>query len=385
MELGSMMIESTVKLCDFSKMERTGKVIYKPARPKQKKDYGLKLKSFTIADTTYGIPLRRDSKGEIVWMQIEVTNELHLDLSKDIDAKKHHVLKHYPGNISGVNPSSVKDIFCESEEEMAQKKIDKAENLYSAIEKLQQLRDIQELRDYGRLFGVNSTLKTEKVIKAEIIDILMKNPKQMIKMYEDADTTKARIIFERGIAFGLITSNVEHGYMFRDSIPMGTVKEGAVAFLRKNVDMMVTVDRESQEREANEVSAQTESTVSIDLGTLPVEEKASEDQEQIKEEAEELANISRINEAEKNLIEERAAREEAELRNQALQTRMDEMNDKIEALMNKGKSVEAQATVIDASGNEKGNIDASDLLSDDVDVVEKTPVQKRGRRSSKNK
>ena len=201
-------------------------------------------------DVWYGIPIGRNQDGTYKFKRIIIDGHRHYNLALEQDAKEWHVVKHHSCICADGNPGRNHFFIVIDTERDAEKKI--VETLKS-VDAIQFINDPKltevKLRDYARLFAIDTMNNSLTVIKQLMFEKAMAKPDYFMSMVENEEERDIMVIIKRALATGIITMTQDKGYMFKNSIPLGST-EGAIAnSFRKDRTMMVHVDMESKQKD----------------------------------------------------------------------------------------------------------------------------------------
>ena len=255
------------KLVDFSTMERKGNVILKPLRSKKSTD-GKDLNSNIVSfrgfrdpntDTWYGIPIGRNQDGTFKFKRIVIDGHRHYNLALEQDAKEWHVVRHHQCICADGNPSRNHFFIVIDTERDADKKVT---DTLKAVDAIQFINDPKltevKIRDFARLFGIDTMNNSYIVIKSLLFEKAMTKPEYFMGIVDNEEERDIMVVIKRALATGIITMTPDKGYMFKNSIPLGSTEGAIVNTFRKDRTMMVHVDMESKQKDRFYVAEEKE-------------------------------------------------------------------------------------------------------------------------------
>lgn len=245
-------------LISFEDITRKGNVIIKPLRSKKSTD-GKELNNNQLSfrgwrnpntDIWYGIPIGRNADGTFKFKRIIIDGHRHYNLEIEQDAKEWHVVKHHPAICGDGNRTRFHMFEVIDTEKDAQSKVDQVVKSMDAVS-LINAPDMTEskIRDIARLFAIDTINNSYIVIKQMLYEKAMNKPDYFMSMMENEEERDIKVIIQRGMATGLIQLTPDKGYMFKNTIPLGSTEGAIINSLRKDRQMMVFIDTESKEKD----------------------------------------------------------------------------------------------------------------------------------------
>jgi hypothetical protein len=245
-------------LVDFTSIKRKGNVIIKPLRSKKSTD-GKELNNNILSfrgwrdpntDVWYGIPIGRNADGTFKFKRIIIDGHRHYNLEIEQDAKEWHVVQFHPAICNDGIRTRFHMFEVIDTERDAQSKIDKVTKSMDALALINSV-DMTEskIRDIARLFAIDTMNNSYIVIKQLLYEKAMNKPEYFMSLLENEEERDIRVIIQRGMATGLIQLTPDKGYLFKNSIPLGSTEGSIINSLRKDRAMLINIDMESKEKD----------------------------------------------------------------------------------------------------------------------------------------
>jgi hypothetical protein len=194
------------------------------------------------------------------------------------DAKEWHIFKHHFFMENSPNVVGRPRWKVESHSQQAKDSLQKATTFIDVFNFINNMSE-NKLNDFSRLFNMDPSNNTIEITRGTLVDLAMENPKKFLPYMNDTEKTRIHEIFERALSNGDIqnTGN-ERGFVYM-GISLGLSKELAVEYLKKNVDMLTTLD--SISKAAKHTTANTKKVEAVK--NVPNLEEEEEDEEIVNE------------------------------------------------------------------------------------------------------
>lgn len=196
----------------------------------------------------YGIPIGIDPKtGELRFQRIILYNSLQLNLSNPKDAKLWTVIRYSEflegsPNARGKAEYKVFDRELEAEKVIVENKVKrKAGRLIDDMRPL-------EMYDMARNCGLSVENDSPATVQSLLYKKSENNPEEFMRIYDDINRP-ILTVFKRGIVTGLVKFDLNKGYIWKDSLPLGSNDMQVIKYLHQNVSLLVTMDQETKERD----------------------------------------------------------------------------------------------------------------------------------------
>ncbi len=218
--------------------------------PKKEHNTNFRVARDPRSKVIYGIqngvhPITKNLK----FQQIKIGDFKIFDLSVPQDAEEWCVIDKAPFLLGGVNQKGIVLYKVHDEEAEAEIEIKKS-TLRSRAEGIARECTHEMLIDLARPLGIVFGHNSPTVIRRLLIDKANKEPEVFINVYDGAHR---EIVFavKRGLETGLITETLEHGWLFKDTLPLGMSEASVVTFLSKpaNYTVLRNLEEESRERD----------------------------------------------------------------------------------------------------------------------------------------
>lgn len=198
----------------------------------------------------FGVPLGADPKTkEIKWQRFVIGDRKTYDLTKQGDAIEWAVVSRASWLI-GSPYQKGKPLYRMYDRDAEAREIIVNSTIRSkAMEIAGKEIAIDEMMDMYRVFGKNPEGFSPLRLHAELIKIAEKNPKEFVNAWNNSNRS-VLIIFNRAVALGLITMNINKGgYVWKDSLPLGLTEQAAMDYLIKNPQLLNQADLESKNKD----------------------------------------------------------------------------------------------------------------------------------------
>jgi hypothetical protein len=195
----------------------------------------------------YGIPIgiNKDTKA-IEFKGIRLGDNRLFDLTVETDALEWMVTAR-AGFLEGSALQRGKPSYkVHNQEAIAKKKISLSMSRARA-EKIARNVFGNEMNDFARTLGLTPENNSEEMLRAMLIDKAFdpSTTQEFLQAWESADRPIVTI-FKRGIATGVITQDVNKGFLFKGTLPLGFDEPAAIAELRSNTHVLMQVNTESK-------------------------------------------------------------------------------------------------------------------------------------------
>ena len=216
-------------------------------------------------DLWFGVPMGIDTRTkEIRWQRFQIGDFKTYNLNKFSDAAEWAVISRAPWLI-GSPYQKGKPYFKKHDREADANEIIIKSTIRSKAMEIAGTIKIEEMCDMYRNFGRNPEGFSPNMLKAELIKIAERSPKEFVSLWDNANRSVITI-FKRSEALGLITFDINKGgYMWKDSLSMGMTEESAIKFLTENKSIMANADLESKSRDGATKSYKTLSKAEQDF------------------------------------------------------------------------------------------------------------------------
>ena len=213
-----------------------------------KRDTNLSFRAYKDkeTETMRGIPIGQNPDGTYKFKQIIVRGTRFFNLELMQDAKEWDVIKDHE-TVKGSKHQNMRPLFYifdpEQEANTNIGKFNRFQKVYDYINDLSG----NNLRSFGRLFGINPDHASDSIIKSTLLDEAFKNPADMLEKMDNKEKTEVMIILERAISVGLIQETLEQGFLYKGGIQLGRNKNGVIESLINDKQMLHGIDNESKD------------------------------------------------------------------------------------------------------------------------------------------
>ena len=108
---------------------------------------------------------------------------------------------------------------------------------------------IEDMMDIYRVFGKNPEGFSPLRLKAELIKIAEKSPKEFYDTWSSSNRSLL-VIFNRCLSLGIITFDIaKGGYMWKDSLAIGITEHSAMEYMTKHPQLLNQANLESIEKD----------------------------------------------------------------------------------------------------------------------------------------
>ncbi len=196
----------------------------------------------------FGVIMGWDSRAkDLRWKRFSIGDRRTYDLSKHSDRVEWSVMSRST-RLVGSPYAKGKPLYRVYDRDAEAKEIIAKSTIRSkAMEIATNDIAIEEMMDIYRCFGRNPEGFSPVRLKAELIKIAERSPKE----FYDAWHNKNRgvvIIFNRCLSLGLISGSAS-GYMWKDSLPLGMTEQAAMDYLISHPSVLNQADLESKSRD----------------------------------------------------------------------------------------------------------------------------------------
>jgi hypothetical protein len=202
-----------------------------------------------ITGVLYGIAIDQDEFGNIRWQKIQISDNMSLNLDNDNDAKVWAVLRFNP-DIKG-SPFQVQNPYFEIYDpvQTARNEMGEVTQMKKAFERIDLIADkpidmVMFARFLGEEVRENASFD---IVYNTLLRVARNHPGDFNKKW-DSKTRSFGERFATAAALGIITQDVDRGYMF-NNIPLGLSEEEAIRFLSKDVNVMSSINSQILEKD----------------------------------------------------------------------------------------------------------------------------------------
>jgi len=196
----------------------------------------------------YGIPTGIDPKsGELKFQRVILYNSLQLNLSNPLDAKLWTVIRYsefLEGSPNARGKAEYKVFDREKEAEIVIVENKSKRKAALIIDNMQPL----EMYDMARNCGLSVENDSPALVQSLLYKKSENNPKEFLEIYDNVNRP-ILTVFKRGLVTGLIRFDVNRGYIWKESLPLGGNDSAVVKYLHSNISLLVTMDQETKERD----------------------------------------------------------------------------------------------------------------------------------------
>lgn len=202
-----------------------------------------------ITGVYYGIALDQDEFGNIKWQKIQLNDSLSLNLDRISDAKIWAVIRFHP-DIEG-SPWQTQNPYYKIYDPVATavregEEIDLMKTAFDRVDMI--LENPKEMVLFARYLGEELVENSNyKLVKAALLRYARHNPYDFNQKW--TSKTKAYSeYFESAKALGIITNDINRGFLFRN-ISLGLSAEEAVRMLAKDPNILSSISTEISEKD----------------------------------------------------------------------------------------------------------------------------------------
>lgn len=215
-----------------------------------------RLERDPITEIIYGIPagLSENTKN-LRFQPIEINDQVQYDLSVREDRMRWAVIgraKFLAGTIwsKGKPTHTLYDVDAEAIKKV--ETVNEKKQAYATMDGLSALQIIDMARNCG---GINVVNNSEAIIKGELYDFIdskeaNKGAKKFNEIWKQGNR-EAMTVFNRCKAVGLVSFDVNNGWLWKLQTTMGTTEPTAIDYMTKNPSMLMAMDNESRSMDAS--------------------------------------------------------------------------------------------------------------------------------------
>lgn len=263
-------------------VERDGIVTLRPISPSQHRNETLTIGGFKgygywDAGKTqkywFGTVVGNNPDGSKKFKKINIVDGRMFYLQNPEDAWEWFILKHHFAVKGSPNEMGKARWRVEDERKDSRDAISKATKfteVFGFISKMSESR----VKSFGRIFGLDPINNPWDVIKGQLLTKAMDKPEIFMPYMQDAELTNIREAFHRAVSTNVIVFRLDRGYLFNDSIPLGSNEEMAIGNLMANKDLFVNIDMIARSRD--KALGEDEKTPEI---KMPAKKGKKEDEE----------------------------------------------------------------------------------------------------------
>lgn len=225
---------------------KKGVISLVPVNPKKFQQTSFRSYYETSTGIMWGIPtgaFKRDGTPE--FRRILINRQKSFDLSVPAERKDWAVLQHWE-NIQGSRNANRKAVLKIHDEEL------QADVAYKEIEQTLQAMEVitemnnESLRDFARILSINTEGASDKVIKTRVAMVAKDKPKFFLDQYNNQNRGILEVI-KRAQAFNIVQEVMGTGFLYDNSVHLGTSLEEAAATLGNDTRMLNIIDQRSKE------------------------------------------------------------------------------------------------------------------------------------------
>lgn len=190
----------------------------------------------------YGILLKEDQYGGLVWQRVTISDGLPLNIERDDDAKIWAVIRFNP-NIMG-SPFQSDSPFYRVDDPVEQANIEirRAELITEAFTKIVALSaDPKSMVHFARFLGEDVHESSNlNVVRSQLYKVAQHAPADFINKWNSNRRTAGEI-FTSGVALGIIANYPDRGYLY-NNIPIGLDEAEALNYLMKDPKLLSAIN-----------------------------------------------------------------------------------------------------------------------------------------------
>lgn len=259
---------ATYQMTDLKKIDRKGKRVLKPVKDDPNKETRISFRCFKgksltdidsdgkqMQDIWFGIAIGTNPDNTPKFRLLTISNQRIFNLETYQDALEWHMVRHWEEVKGSPNQNSNPRFEVYDEEVRAEEDFQKGISVGTAMDYVKEIcKDEHKLRSFARLFGIDTLNNSPTVVKGLLATQAVKRPDRIIKAMENQAQTEILQVFHKAKQLGLITFNMQRGFMFKDSFPLGTTEEAAIVTLAKDPKMLMHINQEANREEAQILS-----------------------------------------------------------------------------------------------------------------------------------
>lgn len=238
--------------------------------PKYVDKYKKPNRSFTyqkdpITSVYYGILLRSDEYGGMVWQRLQLSEGLPLNIDRQDEARIWCVIRFNP-SIEGspfesFNPDKPA-YYVDDPVKRATKEIEETELLVEGFGRVEKIsNDPKSMIYFARLLGhdVNSS-SNYQIVRGILLRSVRDNPKRFKNRWESNNRSVAEIFFSAK-SLGVITHYPDRGFQYKGT-PIGLDENEAISYLAKEHLLTTAINKDIAEIDSvvNNIQSELEST-----------------------------------------------------------------------------------------------------------------------------
>ena len=197
----------------------------------------------------YGIAIDQDEFGNIRWQKIQLHDHLSLNLDRPEEAKVWAVLRFHP-DIQGSpwqNDAPYYKIFDPTE--VAKSEMSEIAAMKKAFGRVDKIKDRpRDMVLFARYLGEDLRENSNLDIVQGALLRFAKNRPFLFNQKWDSNERSFAERFHTGLALGIITQDVDRGYIYRQ-FQLGVTEEESIRFLKRDSNITGSLAHEIQEKD----------------------------------------------------------------------------------------------------------------------------------------
>jgi len=221
----------------------------------------------------FGVPNGIDPRSkDIRWQRFRLGDFKRYDLRNNEDAVEWAIVRRAPF-LQG-SPYQKGKVFYKVHDKEAEARtvISDSKLRRRAQDVAEEMVAIEEMTDMYRNFGENPIGFSATMLRAEIIKIANRSPKEFLAVWDNANR-EVISIFNRCLSVGLVSYHAASAsFMWKNSLPMGMTKEAAIKFLLDNKPTLNQAKMESESLDHVSKKIKSESSSMANANRMEVDE-----------------------------------------------------------------------------------------------------------------
>ncbi len=241
-------------------VKRTGTVIIRAIRKQSRHQPNSMFRCYRDRETgiIWGIPNGIDQFNKNLLFQSIAVNDIRsYDLSVMQDRQEYAVISKAPflkGSpyAKGKPSHEIYDV-----QEEALRKIEKIDARLESDKIIKALSPLQILDMARNCGGIDTNNNSEIVIKAELYDFVEREPEKFMAIWNNTNR-QILTVFNRCKVTGLISFDLNNGYLWKKATQLGTSEPMALAYMAKHQSLLLAMDMESKQLDKDFQASATE-------------------------------------------------------------------------------------------------------------------------------
>lgn len=266
-----------IRVFKYNDIERSGTREIVPIEEKKMLNFSFTCFKDPRTGIWYGITDGQDYQTKRpIFRRITITGRRLYNLENEEDAIEWAIISRHPSTLGSFLQKGLPLVKPYDRKKIAVARLQKIKRGAEAVDiALNHLKG-NELLDFARLLAITPENNDYEVVAQLVAEKAQRDPELFMDKYSDANK-EILIVINRARSTGMIKYKIDHGFVYNDSLPLGSSDIAVITYFKNNVRLLESIDLESKAASKETYGTEEPEIVEVEKGAVKKNSKKDVD------------------------------------------------------------------------------------------------------------